>query len=257
MRKLLLATTALLALSSMARADVVEDPLLGFCTGCTHVNIGGNDVTLLGANGVTNFGFNSAPNNSGDLVLKFLIPNSFTLTQVQNFAGSVSVTGTSSSAMTLVSPTPWTSGFLESNYLGITSFAAGAPPNPLAAWLGATQTLDPTATGYYVLLADMGNYNLNTPGQGNSPDLFSLNPAFYAQGGFIVADLFTGPNHTLDVTTAQSGALFFNGPNGTPFSVPPVPEISTWAMMLLGFLGVGLVGMRRRDGSRSFRMISA
>jgi len=23
-----------------------------------------------------------------------------------------------------------------------------------------------------------------------------------------VADLFTGPNHTLDVTTAQSGALF-------------------------------------------------
>jgi len=35
-----------------------------------------------------------------------------------------------------------------------------------------------------------------------------------------------------------------------------VPEASTWAMMIIGFLGVGLLGMRRSAGSRSFRFIS-
>jgi hypothetical protein len=40
-------------------------------------------------------------------------------------------------------------------------------------------------------------------------------------------------------------------------TVTAVPEASTWAMMLLGFLGIGLMGMRGRVGSRPFRMISA
>ena len=55
----------------------------------------------------------------------------------------------------------------------------------------------------------MGQYSLPTPG-GTLPDVFSLVPANFFAGGLIVADLFTGANHTLDVTTAQSGALFFN-----------------------------------------------
>jgi cbb3-type cytochrome oxidase subunit 3 len=29
--------------------------------------------------------------------------------------------------------------------------------------------------------------------------------------------------------------------------VSPVPEASTWAMMILGFLGVGFVAYRRKD----------
>ncbi len=37
-------------------------------------------------------------------------------------------------------------------------------------------------------------------------------------------------------------------------SVAAVPEPSTWAMMLLGFLGVGLVGMRKQFGDR-FRLV--
>jgi hypothetical protein len=31
---------------------------------------------------------------------------------------------------------------------------------------------------------------------------------------------------------------------------PPVPEPSTWAMMLLGFVGLGFIGYRRRGGAR-------
>jgi len=56
---------------------------------------------------------------------------------------------------------------------------------------------------------------------------------------------------------ANSGVGINNNVVITPTNVGGVPEASTWAMMILGFLGVGLVGMRRREGSRSFRMISA
>jgi len=40
-------------------------------------------------------------------------------------------------------------------------------------------------------------------------------------------------------------------------TVGGVPEPSTWAMMLLGFVGVGLFGMRRKARSTPFRMVSA
>ena len=32
-------------------------------------------------------------------------------------------------------------------------------------------------------------------------------------------------------------------------TIAPVPEASTWAMMLLGFVGIGAVGMRKKMGS--------
>ena len=44
------------ALASPASADVLH----GACLGCTEVQIGGNDVTLLGPGGVTGLGFTNA-----------------------------------------------------------------------------------------------------------------------------------------------------------------------------------------------------
>ena len=38
-------------------------------------------------------------------------------------------------------------------------------------------------------------------------------------------------------------------------SVAAVPELSTWAMMILGFAGVGLLGMRKRNQSTGFRFV--
>jgi hypothetical protein len=35
---------------------------------------------------------------------------------------------------------------------------------------------------------------------------------------------------------------------GDPTTTPPVPEPATWVMMILGFLGIGLVSYRRRAG---------
>lgn len=241
MKKLLLAAAFLISLplANTVKADIIEDPLHGCTTsGCSEATIGGNAVTPITS--VTNFGFFASPAQSGDLVLKFLIPDNIALSAVQSFVAGTTVTGTSSSALTLFSTTPWTSGNLESDYLGITSFANGSPPNPLSAWLGATQTLQGTsATGYFVAQADVGNYSLPTPG-GVLPDVFSLVPATYFAGGLIVANLFTGPNHTLDVTTAQSGALFFTAnPVPGPLVGAGIPGL------LAGCLGMIALARRR------------
>ena len=158
MKRLLLAAvaTAALVTFSTARADTVPiepDPLHGSCLGCVHTNIGGNDVTVLGPLGVSSFGFTSSPPGaSGNLQIKVLIPNSFTLAQVQAFDAGVNVTNAGSTFdLHLFSQTAWTSGFLETDYLGNT-LANGAPKNPLDAWLGATNAvLTNDATGYFVL----------------------------------------------------------------------------------------------------------
>ncbi|MGJ4892957.1 hypothetical protein ACQR0Z_27775 [Bradyrhizobium sp. HKCCYLS3077] len=36
---------------------------------------------------------------------------------------------------------------------------------------------------------------------------------------------------------------------------PGVPEASTWVMMVLGFMSVGLIGYRRRSGGPAFRLV--
>jgi hypothetical protein len=40
--------------------------------------------------------------------------------------------------------------------------------------------------------------------------------------------------------------LLPDGPNGPP-PIAAVPEASTWAMMILGFAGVGFMAYRRRQ----------
>jgi hypothetical protein len=39
------------------------------------------------------------------------------------------------------------------------------------------------------------------------------------------------------------------------FSVSAVPEASTWAMMILGFLGIGFIGYRRKSSDTLFRLV--
>ena len=61
-----------------------------------------------------------------------------------------------------------------------------------------------------------------------------------------------------------SVSLFTNDPNGFKeikqetfgfaTQVAAVPEPATWAMMLLGFIGVGTMGLRRRRNGAAFRI---
>jgi hypothetical protein len=54
------------------------------------------------------------------------------------------------------------------------------------------------------------------------------------------------------VETPSQGSQIDNG--SATFSVSAVPEPSTWAMMILGFLGVGFVAYRRKATS-AFRLV--
>jgi hypothetical protein len=110
------------------------------------------------------------------------------------------VTGTSTGDIVVANDgAQFTSGFLET-FLG---HPGVLPPNPLNAFIGATQTVQAGATGYYVLTADVGNYTLG--GQSDPlADIFSLNPAVFASGSLILANLFEENGEI--ISTAQSSA---------------------------------------------------
>jgi PEP-CTERM motif len=70
---------------------------------------------------------------------------------------------------------------------------------------------------------------------GNGPDLFTGNPAdpVFTLGSFNLSNPFFGQNDVLTIS-----------------AVAAVPEPSTWAMMILGFAGVGFMAYRR-NGKRA------
>jgi hypothetical protein len=263
MRRAIYAAVALLAgaaFASLASADAVGDPLHGACPGCAPVTINGDAVTLLGPGGVVGFGFTSSPPDaSGDLVLKFLIPDNFSIDQVNAFIAGVTVTGTNQpvggTSLSLFTSATFGNTWTASDGVGLEAFLGlnASPPNPLDAWLGATQFFQPTADGYYVLLADVGQFTLG--GQSDPlADIFALSPAFFPQGGLIAANLFTADGV---ISTAQSSALLFGGPSsgpfcleppcGTPFAVPgPVVGAGIPGLVAACLTMLGLRNWRRR-----------
>jgi hypothetical protein len=66
-----------------------------------------------------------------------------------------------------------------------------------------------------------------------------LNPALYAHNGFninaVAGETLTGRNGSIVTISAA------------------VPEPSTWAMMILGFIGVGFLAYRRKHNGQQFR----
>jgi hypothetical protein len=85
--------------------------------------------------------------------------------------------------------------------------------------------VDPT----FALLANGSQFLLSTRtrGDGGTPALFAV-------------DVINNAG-----TTGNAGATAFS---------PAVPEPSTWAMMILGFMGVGFLAYRRR-GQQTFRLV--
>jgi hypothetical protein len=86
---------------------------------------------------------------------------------------------------------------------------------------------------------------------------FAINGVLFSEDGGLHAagDKFT----TTSFNTGAGGQLeiFFADRNQTAseldFTVAAVPEASTWAMMILGFLGVGFMAYRRKNGA-TFRL---
>ena len=90
-------------------------------------------------------------------------------------------------------------------------------------------------------------------GIGGSGIVFGLTPAEQAQ---LNATMLA--NAGIEVFTV--GATFANAQGGLDviqagILTPAIPEASTWAMMILGFFGIGLVAYRRRSQGLAFRVV--
>lgn len=214
MRGFLLAAV-LAVLVTPAMADIYDDPLHLSCATC-----GGDNGTFTPVlNGQKALGINvdetgtTGGINATDFLLKVLIPVNAAIT-VEGFSGTIGQAAFAGAANLFTSATQgtvWTTGTLEKDFLGVTSFGNGAPPNPIGAFLPSTQAVDPGATGFLVLTLDLGALLVDQQNHGVSPfSLSSLNvlPA----GTWILGDACTSgtfaAGNCVDVTTAQSAALF-------------------------------------------------
>jgi hypothetical protein len=98
------------------------------------------------------------------------------------------------------------------------------------------------------------NFPSTFTGNGNAGFVFTVSAGEQPTvNGFIAA---AGQGGRIALETTISGAA--GGPESfsafNPGVTPPVPELSTWGMMVLGFAGVGFLAYRRKDRSSSFRL---
>jgi hypothetical protein len=129
----------------------------------------------------------------------------------------------------------------------------GFSPNPWTSGSNPASTIYANA-GLVGLGSTVGTYTGNA---------FALVGVFDNQFG--AGPFFIGANNTFVVPTGATelflgfaDAGYFNGPSGYYFDnsgslnveVAAVPEPSTWAMMVLGFLGLGFMAYRRKATPR-------
>jgi len=125
--------------------------------------------------------------------------------------------------------------------------AVGA--NPGASLTSVSQSVDTAKTGVDVLVQNGGN-DLGLDIRTNTSN--GLFPSTFA-GGSVISGLdtfFLSSGGTI-FTPFGAGSLTFESSIDT---TPAVPEPSTWAMMILGFCGLGLMAYRRRPDGVSFRV---
>jgi len=229
MRKLLLATTAFIALAAPAGAVTI-----------TSADVGDTGTGTF--NGLIN-GTTPVPELGGSLMLG--------LTTV-NFNTN---TWTFSYSLTNTTDAPWTSeisafGFNVDPTLNSATSTGYFPKAVMNVNVsGGVGTMDFCATagptcnggGSNGLVNDAtgtGTFTLDFDGTANSSTVITLDDFF------IRYQAINGPG-----VSGGSGVGFGDVPPfGVPFSA--VPEASTWAMMILGFLGVGFMAMRRKSQLR-------
>jgi len=68
--------------------------------------------------------------------------------------------------------------------------------------------------------------------------------------GFAGSAVLAGGNYYLDISGIGGSNSHYGGDITTQAAVP---EASTWAMLILGFAGIGLLGMRKRN--QAFRLV--
>jgi hypothetical protein len=142
------------------------------------------------------------------------------------------------------------------------SYVDSATDGTLISAAGVITTSATEVGGYYTITDITGERNgfvitalLPVGGYAANDNLFSPTPTYFTFGGvsFSAADgyLYNLANNGVNVYTDDSSQTNPVGYPQTPVNVTitAVPEISTWAMMIVGFAGLGLAAYRRTKKS--------
>jgi hypothetical protein len=113
---------------------------------------------------------------------------------------------------------------------------------------GELQSVASLALGTYVVQFELAGNMRGAPAQTVEISIGSQNQFLAPTGGYTLETLtFTNASGQLSFTDLgpadQQGALLDN------VTVSSVPEPSTWAMMILGFVGIGAMTYRRRKST--------
>lgn len=217
---------------------VIDDPLHAFCYGTsTCADNGTNTPTTTNP---PQFGFTISPGpQTGDFVIDVLVPGN-----MQTGITTFSITGTQGGALnnqaisataSLFSATDWTSGTLAA-YLGLNA----SPNNGIGAFLPATQAVDAGATGFSVYQADLGTNTIADNSNSGAGPLLNIGGSPLPQGSYIVSFLNSTTTSPPWVATANSGALFIDGP-----PTPSVPEPASILLLATMGLALGIVYRKR------------
>ena len=234
MRKFFLATSALLALALPAQAATT-----------LHVSTSGTadaavlDPALISSNSqffVRNVA--NGQNSTSPTILYFLRPDG----SVAPTIGSVELNGTT--AVGFTQPTNLNLDFNASSgdFYSFIGLPAG---NNSISFTNITTAFDANFGGHPTSF-DVYQANINAGFNGQS--FFEVNGSFPA--GTVIVPFGTGGLFTSWTNTGLNTGGQCVGCTPTPTAA--VPEPSTWAMMILGFFGVGFMAYRRRNQTAEF-----
>jgi hypothetical protein len=127
-----------------------------------------------------------------------------------------------------------------------TSFFQGTSPGSYSANITGS-----SATGFTGGFTESGIYQLqtNTVYQVTLQDMLSINLDGSYANSSASASSFVDPTFRIAANTplADQYSFIFSDGIGNTQPTPGVPEPSTWAMMILGFAGIGFMAYRRKS----------